>query len=89
MVGPLILAVCALANRCGVKRGQVGAPPFFVRGKPAARRVGHAVFSRGKIAFALMILGVLIFSKYFYMASISSYYTFYLIDKFQVSVQGA
>jgi MFS transporter, FSR family, fosmidomycin resistance protein len=59
------------------------------RGKPAARHAGHAAFSRGKIAFALLILGVLIFSKFFYMASISSYYTFYLIDKFQVSVQGA
>jgi FSR family fosmidomycin resistance protein-like MFS transporter len=32
---------------------------------------------------------VLIFSKYFYLASISSYYTFYLIHKFGVSVQNA
>jgi len=30
---------------------------------------------------------VLIFSKYFYMSSMSSYYTFFLIDKFHVSVQ--
>ena len=30
---------------------------------------------------------VLIFSKYFYMASMTSYYTFYLMDKFNVSVQ--
>jgi MFS transporter, FSR family, fosmidomycin resistance protein len=37
----------------------------------------------------LGILLVLIFSKYFYMASMTSYYTFYLIDKFHVSVQSA
>jgi len=30
---------------------------------------------------------VLIFSKYFYMASMTSYFTFYLIDKFDVSIQ--
>lgn len=32
---------------------------------------------------------MLIFSKYFYLASISSYYTFYLIHKFGISVQNA
>ena len=32
---------------------------------------------------------VLIFSKYFYLASLSSYYTFYLISQFGVSVQSA
>jgi len=42
-----------------------------------------------RIVLALGILLVLIFSKYFYMASMSSYYTFYLMDKFHVSVQNA
>lgn len=37
--------------------------------------------------FAISILLLLIFSKYIYMASLSSYYTFYLIHKFGVSVQ--
>ncbi len=46
-------------------------------------------FSRGKVLSALAILILLIFSKYFYMASISSYYTFYLMHKFGVSVQSA
>jgi FSR family fosmidomycin resistance protein-like MFS transporter len=45
--------------------------------------------SRGRVVVALLVLGVLIFSKYFYLASLSSYYTFYLIDKFGVSVQAA
>ncbi|MEO8125797.1 MAG: MFS transporter [Bryobacteraceae bacterium] len=44
---------------------------------------------RKKIAVALAILIALIFSKYFYLASIGSYYTFYLIHKFHVSVQSA
>jgi FSR family fosmidomycin resistance protein-like MFS transporter len=35
------------------------------------------------------VLLALIFSKYFYLASLSSYYTFYLINRFQVSVQSA
>ncbi|WP_431215015.1 MFS transporter [Puia sp. P3] len=42
-----------------------------------------------RIVLALSVLLVLIFSKYFYMASMSSYYMFYLIDKFHVSVQNA
>ena len=49
----------------------------------------HVHLSKGKVTFALSILLVLIFSKYFYMASMTSYYTFYLIDKFHISVQSA
>jgi FSR family fosmidomycin resistance protein-like MFS transporter len=48
-------------------------------GDPALRRVG----------WPLTILAALIFSKYFYLASLSSYYTFYLMSKFQVSVRTA
>ncbi|MDH7461556.1 MFS transporter [Chitinophagaceae bacterium 26-R-25] len=44
---------------------------------------------KSKIVLSVAILLVLIFSKYFYMASMTSYYTFYLIDKFHVSVQSA
>ena len=42
-----------------------------------------------RVWFALVILGLLIFSKYFYLASLTNYYTFYLIHKFHVSIQGA
>jgi FSR family fosmidomycin resistance protein-like MFS transporter len=48
-----------------------------------------ASLSRPRIVGALAILGLLIFSKYFYLASLSSYYTFYLIHTFGVSVQSA
>ncbi|TKC62268.1 MFS transporter [Pedobacter hiemivivus] len=44
-------------------------------------------FTKKRVAFSMGILLMLIFSKYFYMASMTSYYTFYLIDKFHVSVQ--
>lgn len=42
---------------------------------------------KSKIILAIGILLLLIFSKYIYMASLTSYYTFYLMDKFGVSVQ--
>jgi len=48
-----------------------------------------AQLSRKKVIFAVSILLVLIFSKYFYMASLTSYFTFYLIQKFGISVQSS
>ncbi|WP_426271296.1 MFS transporter [Dyella kyungheensis] len=59
------------------------------RGKAKARRASHMVLSKAQVSWSLLILGLLIFSKYFYLASLSSYYTFYLIHKFGVSVQNA
>ncbi|NDL65044.1 MFS transporter [Enterobacteriales bacterium SAP-6] len=59
---------------------------------PAARRVQHPNVSRlpaRRVAWAITVLLVLIFSKYFYLTSISSYYTFYLMHKFGLSVQAA
>ena len=43
--------------------------------------------SQNKIILSVAILMVLIFSKFFYMASMSSYFTFYLMEKFNLSVQ--
>ena len=42
--------------------------------------------SKGRVTFALLVLAVLVFSKYWYMTSLTSYFTFYLIEKFQLSV---
>lgn len=53
------------------------------KNKPAA---SEAVLSKNKIILSISILLVLIFSKYFYMASIGSYFTFYLIEKFNLSI---
>ena len=43
--------------------------------------------SRKKTIFSLSVLLILIFSKYVYLASITSYYTFFLIEKFDVTVR--
>ncbi|HET8829705.1 MAG TPA: MFS transporter [Pelobium sp.] len=45
------------------------------------------VLPRKKVITSIGILLALIFSKYFYMASMTSYFTFFVIDKFNVSVQ--
>jgi FSR family fosmidomycin resistance protein-like MFS transporter len=49
----------------------------------------HHNLSPRRVSISLGILIVLIFSKYFYLASITSYYTFFLIDKFHLSVQAS
>jgi FSR family fosmidomycin resistance protein-like MFS transporter len=58
--------------------------------KAAARRHGdHVELPRGKTLGAILVLLALIFSKYVYLASLTSYFTFYLIQKFHTSVQTA
>lgn len=51
----------------------------------AAAHAGPAL-PRATVLRALAVLATLVFSKYVYMASLSSYYTFYLIEKFRVPV---
>ncbi|MBJ7516816.1 MAG: MFS transporter [Stenotrophomonas sp.] len=48
-----------------------------------------AAAAPAKVGWIIAVLLVLIFSKYFYIAGLSSYYTFFLIQKFGVSVQSA
>jgi MFS transporter, FSR family, fosmidomycin resistance protein len=50
---------------------------------------GHPVLSRKRIVLALAVLMSLMFSKFFYLASMTNYFTFYLIGKFHLSVQEA
>ncbi|HZW47766.1 MAG TPA: MFS transporter [Microvirga sp.] len=59
-----------------------------LKAKPRAA-VTTSTLPRRRIAVSISILMLLVFSKNFYTASISSYFTFYLISKFQVSVQEA
>ncbi|OLB83351.1 MAG: MFS transporter [Acidobacteria bacterium 13_2_20CM_2_57_6] len=49
----------------------------------------HQTFSARKVAFCLAILVALMFSKFFYLASLISYYTFYLMNRFHLSVHDA
>jgi FSR family fosmidomycin resistance protein-like MFS transporter len=53
----------------------------------AAAAVGS--LTRGGTTNGIVVLLVLVFSKYVYLASLTSYYTFYLIHRFHVSVQNA
>ncbi len=55
----------------------------------AKKALIHPSLSSTRIAFSLAILIALMFSKFIYLASLSSYYTFFLISKFHVSVQSA
>jgi FSR family fosmidomycin resistance protein-like MFS transporter len=64
----------------GQTRGAPGAPAVTSRRSP---------LPQAKVRAALAVLLVLIFSKYIYLASLSSYYALYLIHRFGVSVQSA
>jgi len=57
--------------------------------KSRAHTDPHHNLSPRKVALSLGVLIALIFSKFFYMASLNSYYTFYLMSKFHLSVRDA
>jgi FSR family fosmidomycin resistance protein-like MFS transporter len=86
-----LLALVGIVVLIGVGRwyGRV------VRRRQAASSIGKAQVrhlspvSRRRVIFSLAILMTLIFSKYFYLASMSSYYTFFVMGKFGLSVQSA
>ena len=60
---------------------------------PTTKRVARTSLLQAipstRVRWALVILVLLVFSKNVYLASMSSYYTFYLIDKFHLSVRAA
>jgi len=49
----------------------------------------HVELPRKRVVWAIAVLVTLMFSKFFYLSSLGSYYTFYLMDKFHVSIQSA
>src|SRR5262245_30101139 len=57
--------------------------------KRKAQHAAASVLSRRRVIGAVCVLLALIFSKYFYLASLTSYYTFYLIHRFHMSAQAA
>jgi FSR family fosmidomycin resistance protein-like MFS transporter len=80
-----IVAMIVLWNVGGwFSRNRALLPP-----KAARAAIGGITLSHRKVVIALLILGALIFSKFFYVAALSNYYTFYLIERFSVSVQAA
>ena len=60
-----------------------------LQSKPAKHAEEFTGLPRRQVITAIAVLIALIFSKYFYLAALTSYYTFYLISKFHVSVQSS
>ena len=61
----------------------------YVVNHPQQQPLLNNDISKGAKYGALLILVLLVFSKYFYTACITSYFTFFLIDKFGISVQAS
>jgi MFS transporter, FSR family, fosmidomycin resistance protein len=63
---------------------------YRIKKKPvSSASTEHSLVPKQTVVISIIILLVLIFSKYFYLASMSSYLTFYLMDKFHISVQSS
>ena len=78
-----LLAVFAVALLYAISRWYANHLKLFKLKQGQAATHG---LSKGRVLSALVVLGLLVFSKYFYMASLTSYFTFYLIEKFDLSV---
>ncbi len=78
MIGMVIL------NRVGLWYGNL-ARASAAKGRPA---VTHGL-SRNHVIWAIIVLAVLTFSKNAYTASVTSYYTFFLIDRFDLGIEAA
>ena len=57
-----------------------------LKSRPAAHREPHHALPRRQVLAALGVLVMLVFSKYIYISSLTSFYTFYLISRFHISV---
>lgn len=79
-----LLAIIILVNVGGWYKLKISS----IATKAATTHPVHTL-SRKKVIISVIILLTLIFSKYFYLTSMSSYYTFYVIHKFGVSVQSS
>jgi FSR family fosmidomycin resistance protein-like MFS transporter len=80
MAGILILAKVsswAIKNRSTVKKTD------------AVRQEHRPILSKRRVVLSIAVLMALLFSKFVYLASLTSYYTFYLMNKFHMSVRSA
>ncbi len=59
------------------------------RGQHAAAAATQSTLPKRQIVIAVGVLLMLIFSKYFYLASLNTYLTFYLMEKFHITAQNA
>ena len=85
-----LLAIAVLWKVGGWSSAQHRAPR--PRRRPSAHAIHHPPrqpVAPTRVRVSIAVLVALIFSKYFYLASLTNYYTFYLINHFHVSVQAA
>ncbi|MBO9537307.1 MFS transporter [Herbaspirillum sp.] len=75
-----VLAIIVLSLVSGWYRRHLAANKGRAKPRPAQ------ALPASTVRRALLVLALLVFSKYFYMASFTSYFTFYLIDRFGLSV---
>ena len=80
LLGMLVLARVGNWYKSHPSTPKPGRPPGIV---------AHSPLPPSRVVGALVVLLALVFSKYFYLTSITSFYTFFLIHKFHVSVQNA
>jgi FSR family fosmidomycin resistance protein-like MFS transporter len=104
-IGPLLAAFIVLPlGQRGVAWFSIAATAgiviLYLVGRWRTHHISHATpihlnvdrrpsLSRAKVIGAVAVLTALVFSKYFYLASLSSYHTFYLITRFHVSVRSS
>jgi FSR family fosmidomycin resistance protein-like MFS transporter len=83
-----IAAMMAMLVLAYVGRWYATQIPALMAARASGAEKPH-VDTRGGVLFAIFILIVLMFSKSAYQASMTSYYTFFLIDKFDASIETA
>lgn len=104
-LGPLLVALIVVPNSqkyilwfvlaAAIGLAIISKIAFWYRDHLIHRQQKKVVFadfqrlSKSKVKWAILILLVVIFSKFFYSASLSTYYTFYVMDKFQLSIKEA
>jgi FSR family fosmidomycin resistance protein-like MFS transporter len=85
-----VLALLGIAVLIGIGRWYRGRLEVFRTAKSTSvYHQGAPLLTRGRVIFSLALLIALIFSKYFYLASMASYYTFFLMGKFGLSIKSA
>lgn len=104
-LGPLLVALIVVPNSqvyilwfiiaATIGLGILSKIAFWYRDHLIHRQQKQVVFadfqrlSKSKVKWAIAILLIVIFSKFFYSASLSTYYTFYVMDKFHLSIKEA
>jgi len=82
-----LVAMIILSKIGGWYRARSSASSTGAASRPSS--IAPPRLSRRRVGWSIAILGALIFSKYFYLASLSSYYMLSLISRFHVSVRTA